>query len=233
PELRVGICMERSLETVVALLGVLKAGAAYVPLDADLPADRLAIMMEDAQMVLLLTHSRLMKKLPSTTMQVICIDENWPIIYSQPTGNIDAGASAENLVYVIYTSGSTGRPKGVGIEHRQITSYVTAIIDRITLKKSWTYGLLSSFAADLGNTMLFPSLCVGGTLHVINEDRGEDGQLLVKYLSEFDGLYCLKITPTHLHALMTLGGAGVLPRKRLLLGGEATRWEWLHNWQKK
>jgi len=233
PELRLGICMKRSLETVVALLGVLKAGAAYVPLDADLPADRLAMMMEDAQLVLLLTQSRLMERLPSTTVQVICIDENWPIISSQPTGNIDAGASAENLAYVIYTSGSTGRPKGVGIEHRQITSYVTAIIDRIALKKSWSYGLLSSFAADLGNTMLFPSLCVGGTLHVFSEDRGEDGQLLVRYLSEFGGLDCLKITPTHLHALMTLGGAGVLPQKRLVLGGEATRWEWLHHWQKK
>jgi non-ribosomal peptide synthetase component F len=225
--------MERSLDTVMGLLGVLKAGGVYIPLYAGLPVDRLAMMMEDSGLVLLLTQSHLMKRLPSSGVPIICMDESWPMIAEQPVGNIDTAVSCENLAYVIYTSGSTGRPKGVGIEHRQVTSYVNAIVERIGFKKSWSYGLLSSFAADLGNTMLFPSLCVGGVLQVIDEERGEDGQELKKYLNECGGLDCLKITPTHLRALIALGGAGVLPKERLVLGGEATTWEWLEDWQEK
>jgi len=233
PEVRVGLCMERSLEMVIGMLGVLKAGGAYIPLHASLPADRLTMMMEDSRPALLLTQSQLMKRLPSSEKQIVCIDENWPIIAEQPAGNVNIAVRCENLAYVIYTSGSTGRPKGVGIEHRQVTSYVNAIVDRIGFKKNWSYGLLSSFAADLGNTMLFPSLCIGGSLHVINEESGEDGLQLKKYLNECGGLDCLKIAPTHLHALMALAQEGVLPREKLVLGGEATTWEWLQDWQEK
>src|SRR5207344_2503985 len=168
---------------VIGMLGVLKAGGAYIPLHASLPADRLTMMMEDSRPALLLTQSQLMKRLPSSEKQIVCIDENWPIIAEQPAGNVNIAVRCENLAYVIYTSGSTGRPKGVGIEHRQVTSYVNAIVDRIGFKKNWSYGLLSSFAADLGNTMLFPSLCIGGSLHVINEESGEDGLQLKKYLN--------------------------------------------------
>jgi len=233
PEVRVGLCMERSLNMVVGMLGVLKAGGAYIPLHASLPADRLTMMMEDSRLALLLTQSQLVKRLPSSGKQIICIDESWPIIAEQPAGNINSAVSCENLAYVIYTSGSTGRPKGVAIEHRQIASYVNAVVDRIGFRKNWSYGLLSSFAADLGNTMLFPSLCIGGSVHVIHEEDGEDGLQLKKYLNECGGLDCLKITPTHLHALMALAQEGVLPKEKLVLGGEATTWRGLQAWQEK
>jgi amino acid adenylation domain-containing protein/non-ribosomal peptide synthase protein (TIGR01720 family)/FkbM family methyltransferase len=232
PELRVGICMERSLEMVVGVLGVLKAGGAYVPLDADLPAERLGGMLEDAQVTLLLTQSRLRDRLPVCWAQVIDMDIEWKTIEQEgEERNIGAWVGGANLAYVIYTSGSTGTPKGVAIEHRQISSYVKAVIERLEMKENWSYGLISTFAADLGNTMLFPSLCVGGTLHVIREDHGRDGKDLRKYLKEWGELDCLKITPTHLRALVTSGGMGLLPRQRLVVGGEATAWEWAQEWQ--
>lgn len=117
PEVLVGICMERSLEMVVGLLGILKAGGAYVPLDPAYPKARLGFMLEDAEVSVLLTQERLLTRLPNDRARVVCLDTGWEAIVQQSEKNPISGVIVGNLAYIIYTSGSTGRPKGVAIEH--------------------------------------------------------------------------------------------------------------------
>jgi amino acid adenylation domain len=124
PEGLVGICMERSVEMVVGLLGILKAGGAYVPLDPAYPEERLAFMLEDAQVPVLLTQERLGATLPKTTAQVFCLDREWERLRQAPECNPPSSVSPEDLAYMIYTSGSTGRPKGVSVIHRGVVRLV-------------------------------------------------------------------------------------------------------------
>src|SRR5262249_5571116 len=122
--------------------------------------------------------------------------------------------------YVIYTSGSTGLAKGVMVEHRQLINYAAAISRKLELEEGWTYGLISTFAADLGNTTLFPALLEGGTLHWLPEAAVLRGERFGRCCRE-RRIDCLKITPTHFQAL--LGEAGEewqIPERRLIFGGE-------------
>jgi len=119
-EILVGICMERSLEMVVGLLGILKAGGAYVPLDPEYPLDRLAFILEDTQAPVMLTQEKLVNSLPTHGAQVVCLDSDWEVISQQSQENPLCQTTGNNLVYVIYTSGSTGQPKGVMISHSGI-----------------------------------------------------------------------------------------------------------------
>ncbi|MEM6406469.1 MAG: amino acid adenylation domain-containing protein, partial [Pseudomonadota bacterium] len=123
PDTLVGICVERSLEMIIGLLGILKAGGAYVPLDPDYPAKRLAYMLQDSQVPLLLTQQRLQAQLPDYTGITCCLDDP-NLIEDQPRHNLPRIAQPHHLAYVIYTSGSTGKPKGVAIEHRNLTNYM-------------------------------------------------------------------------------------------------------------
>src|SRR5262249_24775166 len=118
PETLVGICMERSLEMVVGILGILKSGAAYVPLDPDYPAERIAYMLTDAGARILVTSTKVENIAPEASVERIYLDADWEYIASESTTNLESLAETDNLAYVIYTSGSTGQPKGVGITHR-------------------------------------------------------------------------------------------------------------------
>ncbi|HLL46031.1 MAG TPA: condensation domain-containing protein, partial [Longimicrobiaceae bacterium] len=124
PEVRVGVCVERSVELVVALLGVLKAGGAYVPLDPAYPAERLRFLLEDARVGLLLTRTGLRERLPGVEVPVLCMDAQAERIAREPEDAPQSGATPESLAYVIYTSGSTGRPKGSLIPHQGLSRYL-------------------------------------------------------------------------------------------------------------
>jgi len=227
PEVRVGIFLERSLDLVVALLGVLRAGAAYVPLDPSYPGERIAFLLEDAGIPVLISSAPLLSKLPSLWLQTICMDTDWPLIEQQSGKQLGETANAKNLAYLIYTSGSTGKPKAVGIEHRQLTHYVKAAVDKMQCEPGWRFAWLSTVAADLGNTILFGSLCSGGELHIVSDDRSRDARQLQPYLRERK-IDCMKLTPSHLLSLQALGDSSeLLPRRLLVLGGEASRWEWV------
>jgi len=234
PDVLVGVCMERSLEMMVGLLGILKAGGAYVPLDPDFPAERLAFQTEDAGAPVVLTQKKLADGLPKIAAGMIYLDapEYHQSATAMPDTNPEKEASAENLVYVIYTSGSTGRPKGVAVEHRQLVNYVHGISERLALEPGWSYATVSTIAADLGNTVVFPSWCTGGCLHVISKDRLADPVALAEYFERYR-IDCLKIVPSHLAALLTgPDPRKLIPRRRLILGGEASRCEWIANLQK-
>ena len=223
-EVKVGLLMERSVEMIVGLLGVLKAGGAYVPLDPSFPQERLSFILEDTRAPVILTQARLLGILPQSAAQVICIDAEGEALAAEDSSNPCGGIHPRNLVYVIYTSGSTGRPKGVGVEHRQLVNYLRAVGDVLDLPPGSSFATVSTLAADLGNTAIYPSLCGGGTLHLITSERTTDAALLARYFTRHR-IDCLKIVPSHLSALLaTPHAARVLPRRRLVLGGEATRW---------
>ncbi|MFD2168469.1 amino acid adenylation domain-containing protein [Tumebacillus lipolyticus] len=125
PDVLVGLCMERSLEMVIGLLGILKAGGAYVPLDPNYPAERLAFMLEDTQVAVLLTQEHLCTSLPEHHAEVICLDSEWSAkIAGESTNNLACLNRLQDLAYVSYTSGSTGRPKGVCVPHRGVVRLV-------------------------------------------------------------------------------------------------------------
>jgi non-ribosomal peptide synthetase component F len=142
-------------------------------------------------------------------------------------GDVPSGATPANLAYVIYTSGSTGRPKGVAVEHRQLASYVLGVSSRIDLPTGARFATVSTIAADLGNTAIFPALCLGGCVHVISRTALSDADAMGSALTA-GGVDGLKIVPSHLNALLgSATPARVLPRARLVLGvlgGEASPW---------
>lgn len=127
PEVRVALCLERGIEMVIGILGVLKAGGAYVPLDPEYPLERLRFIAEDAQAPVLLTQSRLHKRLPQVQAQILELDTGWEPVAAQSRENLPSVAKPENAAYVIYTSGSTGRPKGVVVIHRGLTNFLLAM----------------------------------------------------------------------------------------------------------
>ncbi len=224
PEVLVGLCVERSVEMIVGLLGILKAGGAYVPLDAALPTARLKQIMSDAQPPVVLTQSHLAAALPSFDGQCLKLDDDWAAIADESDENPSAAITNKNLVYVIYTSGSTGTPKGVAVEHRQLLNYLRAVLQRLALPRPASFATASTFAADLGNTAIFPALCSGGSLNVILPERFSDSEALADYLSHHP-VDCLKIVPSHLAALLDCSRPeSILPRQRLILGGEASGW---------
>ena len=136
PEVLVGIYMERSLGMAVGQLAVLKAGGAYVPLDTSYPKERLAYMLEDAQVSVLLTQQRLIESLPETAAQLVCLHEDSTVTASENDQNLTNKTTGDNLAYVIYTSGSTGQPKGVGVSHRVAAQHLTAIRETFDLDPS-------------------------------------------------------------------------------------------------
>lgn len=230
PEVPVGICAERSLEMIVGVLGVLKAGGAYVPLDPILPQERLGFILQDTQARILLTQQRLAASLPHPT-HVICLDAQWMNEELESDHGLYSSVRPENPAYIIYTSGSTGRPKGVVVEHRQIVNYLYGILDRMQLAPEASYATVSTLAADLGNTVIFSSLCTGGCLHVIAQDTIFDPKALDAYFQQHL-IDCLKIVPTHLAGLQTAWpSAACMPRRLLILGGEASPVDWIRNLQ--
>ncbi|MBD2385752.1 non-ribosomal peptide synthetase [Cylindrospermum sp. FACHB-282] len=227
PEVLVGLCVERSLNMIVGMLGILKAGGAYIPLDPALPTEGINLRLQDAQTPLLLTQQHLVKVLPIQTTQVICLDTDWETIAQESDVNPGSEVTPENLVYVVFTSGSTGKPKGVAIEHQQLLNYTLAIADKLNLPATANFATVSTLSADLGNTMIFPALCRGGCLHIISSDCATDATSLAQYCREYS-IDCLKIVPSHLAALLASAPAEsqfILPRQRLILGGEAATWE--------
>ncbi len=184
PEVLVGICVERSLEMVVGLLGILKAGGAYVPLDPTYPKERLEFMLEDAQSPVLLTQERLIERVPKHGALIVCLDKDWVSISIESNANPARGVTANNLAYVIYTSGSTGKPKGVMICHRSIcnrlfwgkSAYQMTEADRVLQKTSLSF--------DVSARELFEPLLVGGQLILVRSDRQQDIAYIVCLISE-------------------------------------------------
>jgi amino acid adenylation domain-containing protein/non-ribosomal peptide synthase protein (TIGR01720 family) len=220
PEVRVALWLDRSVELIVALLAVLRSGAAYVPLDLSFPRERLALLLAGSGAALVVTRASLVSDLPEMPARVVAMDGEPDEGASNGAGSLPA-VLPESLAYVLFTSGSTGLPKGVAVEHRQVVSYLEAILARLELEPGWSYATVSTFAADLGNTVIFPALATGGCLHVVGHEEARNPEALAARFAKHP-IDVLKIVPTHLEALLAVVPAErLLPRRRLIVGGEA------------
>ncbi|WP_133651190.1 non-ribosomal peptide synthetase [Paraburkholderia flava] len=217
----VAIVADRSAAFVVALLGILKAGGAYVPLDAANPSQRLEQALRGCGARFALWQHAVpaldVDGIVQTTIDDVLRDET---IRTHALPTIDPRAAA----YVIYTSGSSGAPKGVVIPHGALTHYVDAVLERLALPAGATFAMVSTVAADLGNTVLFGALATGGALHLIDRDTTLDADCFAQYMATHR-IDVLKIVPGHLHALLQArNAADALPLHTLVVGGEATAW---------
>jgi amino acid adenylation domain-containing protein len=181
PEVLVGICLERSIEMVVGLLGILKAGGAYVPLAPTHPKERLALMLDDAQVKVLLTQESLLAQLPEHKATKICLDRDWTMIVEESAAHAPGRALPRNIAYVIYTSGSTGRPKGVAVSHSNLAHSTLARISHYDEPVS-AFLLLSSFAFDSSLAGLFWTLSQGGMLVIPEEGAHQDPTHLARLI---------------------------------------------------
>jgi len=231
PEVCVGVCLERSLEMMVGLLGVLKAGGAYLPLDASYPGRRLSFMMKDAEAPVLLTQERLLDKAAGSEAEVICVDRDWDEIEEESGEDLGIPVGEENLAYVIYTSGSTGQPKGVMVTQVGLRNYLMWSLEAYGMKDGDGSVLHSPLGFDLTVTSLYPPLLVGGRLILTRESEGVGG--LSEALRSESGLGLVKLTPAHLEALAQWMPAEEMEgrTKALVIGGEALFGERLKKWR--
>jgi amino acid adenylation domain-containing protein/non-ribosomal peptide synthase protein (TIGR01720 family) len=231
PEVVVGLCLERSVEMVVGVLGVLKAGGAYLPLDPGYPLERLSFMLEETAVPVLLTQERLRNQLPREA-PVLTLDREWPEREKEYEGeNIASEVMGENLAYVIYTSGSTGKPKGVMIPHYGLVNYLSWCTKAYAVAEGQGSAVHSSIAFDLTITSLFAPLLVGRSVVLLPEEQGIEG--LVAALSTANDFSLIKLTPAHLELLSQLLPAEKVNGKTraFIIGGEELRSENLEFWR--
>ncbi len=220
------VMMERSIEQIIAMIAVLQAGGAFVPLDPDIPTERLRYIVADANPALIFIDrvNNNDEDLRSTGVEVLQVDENNILRYSGREETLPTTPNAKDAAYVIYTSGSTGRPKGVVVEHRNVCNYVRAMLSRLDLSTPICFATPANFSADLGFTALFPSLLTGGLLLLIPQQAAYDPEMLSAYLSG-RAVDCLKCVPSLMAAYEGSVDLGkILPEKVLVLGGETCLW---------
>lgn len=217
PETRVGIATERSFEMLIATLAVLKAGGAYVPLDPAFPTERLAYMVEDSQVSVLLLHESTKDKLPSTGATTVLLDTDWKKIAEEKEHNPKSQVTSENLAYVIYTSGSTGKPKGTQIPHGPLVNFLHSMRREPGLTADDTFLAVTTLSFDIAGLELYLPLLAGGRLLLANREQASDGPWLLKKL---EGVTVMQATPTTWRLVIAAGWEKSLPVK-VLSGGEA------------
>jgi amino acid adenylation domain-containing protein len=227
PEVLVGICMERSLNMLVGLLGILKAGGAYVPLDPAYPKERLAFILQDAGVSVLLTQQNLAAQLPEHRARVICLDARWEEIARQSEcttrtlrdRNPTHETTPENLAYAIYTSGSTGQPKGVQIPHSALVNFLSAMRQTPGLSEKDILLSVTTLSFDIAALELYLPLIVGARLVIVSREVAADGTQLLQQLTSC-GATVMQATPATWRLLLAAGWQNHRPLK-ILCGGEA------------
>ena len=218
PETLVGVCIERSLEMVIALLGVLKAGGAYIPLDPSYPADRLAFMIEDSQLPILLTEQAQLAKLPETSAHVIVLETDRAAISIQSQDNAISAVTTDNVAYTIYTSGSTGKPKGVQVLHGAVVNFLDSMVQSPGLTATDTLLAVTTISFDIAVLELFLPLSVGAKIVLVSREIAADGVRLAQVMAE-SGTTFMQATPATWRLLLATGWQG--GQIKILCGGEA------------
>jgi len=219
PNSLVGICVERSTDMMIGLLGILKAGGAYVPLDPEYPTERLSYMMNDAKVSVLLTHSYLRDLIPDHEARIVCLDTDWEAVSSLTIEKpIDMG-TPENPAYVTYTSGSTGKPKGVKVPHKAVVNFLVSMSRRPGMTEDDAILAVTTLSFDIHVLELYLPLIVGGKTVLVSRDVASDGARLTEALGNFN-ITIMQATPSTWRVLLTAGWKGS-DKLKILCGGEA------------
>ncbi len=224
PDVLVGICVERSVEMVVGLLGILKAGGAYMPLDPAYPKDRLAFMLEDARVPVLLTQQRLRDRLPTHEARVVYLDADWSVIAAETAKPPTSAATGDSVAYVIYTSGSTGAPKGALIPHNNVGRLFAATQAwfHVDARDVWT--LFHSFAFDFSVWELWGALLHGSRLVIVPYITSRSPEAFYDLVRQ-ERVTVLNQTPSafaqFIHVEESMSAPAALSLRLVILGGEA------------
>ena len=233
PDTLVAICLDRSIDLVIGLLAILKAGGAYVPLDPTYPRERLAFMLDDSQISLLLTQ----KKFDSITnaselnhgIQRVYLDSEWPTIFPLHLG---ATVNSENLAYVIYTSGSTGKPKGVQINHRSLLNFLMSMAQLLDIKKQDVLLAVTTLSFDIAGLEIYLPLICGAKIIIASRELAVDGSGLARILNQANTITMMQATPATWRLLLEADWTGN-PQLKILCGGEALNRDLAIHLQKK
>ncbi|HYP38794.1 MAG TPA: amino acid adenylation domain-containing protein, partial [Chloroflexia bacterium] len=233
PDVPVGLYVERSPEMVIGLLGILKAGGAYVPLDPAYPRERLAFMLEDARVPILLAQRHLVERLPQHTAQVICLDDGWAAGGQANDSNLTCEVAPDNLAYIIYTSGSTGTPKGALVTHANVARLFTATRRWFNFGPGDVWTLFHSYTFDFSVWELWGALLYGGRLVVVPDRVRRSPETFYNLLCD-EGVTVLNQTPSAFRQLMWAEEASRvradLALRLVIFGGEALEVGSLQPW---
>jgi len=219
PEVLVGLFVERSPEMVVGLLGILKAGGAYIPLDPAFPSARIALMLEDARVAVLVTEQALRAEIPATDARVVCLDSEWEQIDAESAENPASATLADHLAYVIYTSGSTGRPKGVMIPHGPLANLLRSMRTLLGVTDRDIFAAVTTLSFDIAAMEIYLPLLQGARVEVISRAVASDAHRLAEHLAR-GGVTFLQATPATWRLLLEGGWEG-LGSLTMLCGGES------------
>ena len=219
PDIVVGMCLERSLEMVIALLGVLKSGGAYLPLDPTYPEARLGYMLNDSGVAVLLTFQALTRRLPKYDGQTVYLDQEWQKVAGESTANLPSEADNGNIAYVIYTSGSTGNPKGVAIPHSSICNHMMWMLEAFPLAQDDRVAQRTPLSFDASVWEFFAPLISGAQLVLARPEGYRDAEYLAKFLLN-ERITILQVGPTLLKMMLQENMAKCGSLRRVFCGGE-------------
>ncbi|MEZ4860208.1 MAG: amino acid adenylation domain-containing protein [Caldilineaceae bacterium] len=229
-ETLVGLCVERSVEMVVGLLAILKAGGAYVPLDPAYPQDRLAFMLEDTELAVLLTEEHLQSNLPTGLLRgkAVYLDRDWPEIATHATTNLKVTVSTERLAYIIYTSGSTGRPKGVMVTHKGLGNLALAQAQTFGVNAGKAVLQFASINFDASISEIAMALCTGARLCLVTQETIRSGATLLAVLQR-QAITHITLPPSYL-SILDIGTMPLPKLETLIVAGEACPPHLLEQW---
>ena len=219
PEVLVAICVERSLDMLIGLLGIMRAGGAYVPVDPAFPRDRQQFMLKDAEVRVVVTQEQLLAQLPCEGLTSVCLDRDGPAIASAGSTPPSCQATADSLAYVMYTSGSTGRPKGVEIPHRALVNFLTTMRERPGLAADDVLVAVTTLSFDIAGLELYLPLITGAQVVIAPQQVAADPRRLAALIAE-SAATVVQATPTTWRMLIDAGWPGRAGLKALC-GGEA------------
>ncbi len=223
PDSRVGVCVHRSPEMLIALLGIMKAGGAYVPIDPAYPRDRMEFMLQDGGAEVLVTEASLLETVATHGAKTFCFDRDAAELAKQSTENPQRKVTAANLCYVIFTSGSAGRPKGVQLEHRNVANFVGYVKRTLQVGQDDAYLGVASMSFDASVLDFYLPLSVGAKFVIVDADATRDPSALAQAMSR-TGVTVMHATPSTWRSLVDSGWKGNSSFK-LLSGGEALSWD--------
>jgi amino acid adenylation domain-containing protein len=233
PDVLVGLCVERSLEMIVGLMGTLKAGGAYVPLDPGYPQDRLDFMITDVNAPIVLTQASLLNKLALCSSRILCLDTQWHEVAVEPATNPVVPIMPENLAYCIYTSGSTGRPKGVGVPHQGILNRLHWMQEQYCLNETDRVLQKTPFSFDVSVWEFFWPLMTGACLLVAGPEQHKDSIAMINMIVQHE-ISTLHFVPSMLQAFVdTSGMERCTSLRRVICSGEALPADLVRQFYKK